>query len=168
MDCNGHGSHVSGSTAGFGVNPDGTTYVEAGADTYAALKDLTPGAYISKFRIGPGVAPKAELYGLRVFGCEGSTDLTEQAIEWAMDPNGDCRSERSPGCDQHVARLSFGSEFDTSAVASNNAALAGVVVVASSGNAGDVYYITGAPAVASMPSALPAAWMQAQYSAASM
>lgn len=148
MDCYGHGSHVAGSAAGFGVNTDGTTYVEDGADTYAALKDLTSADYIAKFRIGPGVAPKAELYSLRIFGCEGSTDLTDLAIEWAMDPNND--GDLSDHLDVINMSLGsdFGSEYDTSAVASNNAAQAGVIVVASAGNANDVYYITGAPAVA--------------------
>ncbi len=94
------------------------------------------------------MAPKAELYALRVFGCEGSTDLTDQAIEWAMDPNGD--GDLSDHLDVINMSLGsdFGSEYDTSAVAANNAAQAGVVVVASSGNAGDVYYVTGAPASA--------------------
>ncbi|MGB9669474.1 MAG: S8 family serine peptidase, partial [Anaerolineales bacterium] len=41
---------------------------------------------------------------------------------------------------------SYGTDFDTSAVASNNAALAGVIVVASAGNSGDTHYITGSPA----------------------
>ena len=148
MDCNGHGSHVAGSAAGFGVNADGTTYVESGPDTYSALGTLTSPDYIAKFRIGPGVAPKAELYALRVFGCSGSTDVTEQAIEWAMDPNGD--SDLSDHLDVINMSLgsSFGSEYDTSAAASNNAAAAGVIVVTSAGNSGDVYYINGAPGVA--------------------
>jgi subtilisin family serine protease len=148
MDCNGHGSHVSGTAAGLGVLPDGSTYVEDGADTYAALMDLTSAEYTAKFRIGPGVAPKAQLYALRVFGCEGTTNLTEQAIEWAMDPNGD--GDLSDHLDVINMSLgsSYGSEYDTSAVASNNAALAGVIVVASAGNEADSYYITGAPAVA--------------------
>ena len=148
MDCYGHGSHVAGIAAGFGVNADGTTYMEEGADTYAALKKLTSDTYTAKFRIGPGVAPKAKLYSLRVFGCEGSTDLTEQAIEWAMDPNND--GDLSDHLDVINMSLGspYGSEYDTSAVASNNASLAGVVVVASSGNENDVYYVTGAPAVA--------------------
>ena len=34
MDCYGHGSHVAGTAAGFGVNADGNTYMEFGADTY--------------------------------------------------------------------------------------------------------------------------------------
>ena len=148
MDCNGHGSHVSGTAAGYGVSADGSTYVEAGADTYAALKNLTSSAYVSKFRIGPGEAPKANLYALRVFGCEGSTDVVTAAIEWAMDPNGD--GNFSDHLD--VINMSLGSDFgsptDPDAVASDNAAAAGVVVVASAGNANDVYYITGSPAVA--------------------
>jgi subtilisin family serine protease len=148
MDCYGHGSHVAGTAAGFGVNANGTTYVESGSDTYAALKDLNSSAYIDKFHIGPGVAPKAELYSLRVFGCEGSTEVTEQAIEWAMDPNND--GDLSDHLDVINMSLgsNFGSEYDTSAVASNNAAQAGVIVVASAGNGNDVYYITGSPAAA--------------------
>lgn len=148
MDCNGHGSHVAGTAAGFGVLANGSTYQESLGDTYADLKDLSPQDYRNKFRIGPGVAPKALIYALRVFGCSGSTDVTEQAIEWAMDPNGD--GDFSDHLD--VINLSlgapFGSEYDTSAIAANNAALAGVLVAASAGNNGDVFYITGAPAVA--------------------
>ncbi|HEX9091223.1 MAG TPA: S8 family serine peptidase, partial [Anaerolineales bacterium] len=149
MDCYGHGSHVAGTAAGFGVTAAGDTYMESGADTYAALKDLTQSEYVTKFRIGPGVAPKAELYSLRVFGCAGSTDVTEQAIEWAMDPNND--GDLSDHLDVINMSLgsAFGTQYDTSAVASNNASQAGVIVVAAAGNASDVYYITDAPAVAS-------------------
>jgi subtilisin family serine protease len=147
MDCNGHGSHVAGTAAGYGVNANGTTYVESGPDTYAALKDLTSSAYVSKFRIGPGVAPKASLYGLRVFGCSGSTDVVVAALEWAMDPDGD--GNISDHLD--VVNMSLGSPYgsvtDPDAVAADNAAKAGIVVVASAGNSGDVYYVTGSPAV---------------------
>jgi subtilisin family serine protease len=148
MDCYGHGSHVAGIAAGFGVTSDGATYIESGDDTYAALKDLSQAEYIDKFRIGPGVAPKALLYSLRVFGCQGSTDVTEQAIEWAMDPNND--GDLSDHLDVINMSLGspYGSIYDTSAVASDNAAEAGVIVVASAGNNNDVFYITGSPAVA--------------------
>ncbi|HEU4864255.1 MAG TPA: S8 family serine peptidase, partial [Candidatus Limnocylindria bacterium] len=92
------------------------------------------------FRIGPGVAPKAELYALRVFGCEGSTDVTVEAIDWAVEH------------DMDVINMSLGSPFgrsdDPSAEASSNAADAGVIVVASAGNEGPSQYITGSPASA--------------------
>jgi len=148
MDCNGHGSHVAGTAAGFGVLTNGSTYQESGADTYANLKNLTQAQYIAKFRIAPGVAPKAKLYALRVFGCSGSTDVTEQALEWAMDPNGDGNLSDHLDVINMSLGSSFGSEYDTTAIAANNAALAGVIVVAAAGNSGDVFYIHGSPAVA--------------------
>src|SRR5207302_1292549 len=43
-DCFGHGSHVAGTAAGFGVNADGTTYTGSYGPT-------TP---FSSLRIGPG------------------------------------------------------------------------------------------------------------------
>lgn len=138
MDCNGHGSHVSGSASGLGVNADGTTF--AGPyDGSTPFDDL---------RIGPGTAPGAELYALRVFGCNGSTLLTSRAIEWAVDPNGD--GDFSDHLD--VINLSLGSAFghtnDASAVAVDNAVLAGVFVAAAAGNSGDSYFIMGSPSVA--------------------
>ena len=49
LDCNGHGSHVAGTAAGFGVKSDHTTYT----GPYNAT------TYSTSFGIGPGVAPKA-------------------------------------------------------------------------------------------------------------
>lgn len=135
LDCNtgnagGHGSHVAGSTAGFGVAADGTTY--SGPYDETTLSDA------SDFTIGPGVAPMADLYAVRVFGCSGSTALTVAAIEWAVDN------------DMDVINMSLGSAFgspdDASAVAATNAAAAGVIVVVSAGNNGPSQYITGSPA----------------------
>lgn len=139
MDCNGHGSHVAGTVAGYGVLENGSTYTGP----------YGPGSYMTQnFYIGPGVAPQAQLVALRVFGCEGSTAVTDMAIEWAVDPNGD--GDFSDHLDIINMSLGsrYGSEYDTSAIASNNAALAGVIVVASAGNNYDTYYITGSPAVA--------------------
>jgi minor extracellular serine protease Vpr len=128
LDCFGHGSHVAGTAAGFGVLSNGTTY--SGAYNASTISSHT-------WNVGPGVAPKADLYALRVFGCAGSTDVTVDAIEWAVDH------------DMDVINMSLGSPFgtddDPSAVASTNAAKAGIVVVASAGNSGPGQYITGSP-----------------------
>ena len=135
LDCTNHGTHVAGSAAGLGVNADGSTYT-------GLYDGTTPFTSLS---IGPGVAPKAQLYALKVFGCGGSTGLTTQAINWSVDPNGD----GDPSDHLDVINMSLGSSFgtatDASAAASNNAAAVGVIVVASSGNSGDTTYITGSP-----------------------
>ena len=135
MDCNGHGTHVSGTAAGTGVNADGTGYT----GPYTSSVDLAAMA------IGPGVAPAAELYALRVFGCAGSTNLTAAAINWATDPNRD----GDPSDHVDVINMSLGSAYgtpdDPSAVASDNAAALGVIVVTSAGNSGDSYFVSGSP-----------------------
>jgi uncharacterized repeat protein (TIGR01451 family) len=139
MDCNGHGSHVSGTAAGFGVTAAGATFTgpyDGNNSTYSPL------------RIVPGVAPKALLYALRVFGCAGSTGLVTLALDWAMDPNGD--DDLSDHLD--VVNMSLGSDFgsvlNATSVASDNAALAGVIVAISAGNSSDTFFIAGAPGVA--------------------
>lgn len=137
MDCYGHGTHVAGIAAGTGVTRLGESY---------------PGPYgqeldFADFSIGPGVAPRADLYALKIFGCGGASSLTNEAIEWAVDPNRD--GDFSDHLD--VINMSLGSEFgaayDPSAVASENAAAVGVIVVAAAGNDGDTYYIVSAPSV---------------------
>ena len=124
----GHGSHVSGTATGLGVLADGTTY----PGPYDADTQST-----HDFEIGPGVAPEADLYFIRVFGCDGSTEVTVEAIDWAV------------ANDMDVINMSLGSAFgradDPSAVASTNAAAAGVSVVTSAGNSGPSPYITGSP-----------------------
>jgi subtilisin family serine protease len=137
MDCNGHGSHVAGTAGGFGVNADGTTY-------QGPYNTSTP---FNSLRIGPGVAPRAKLYALKVFGCDGSTDVTDLALEWSVDPNGDGDfSDRLDVINMSLGS-DYGSAYDSSAIASDNAAAAGVVVVASAGNSADTYYISGSPGV---------------------
>src|SRR5213592_3371680 len=127
LDCNGHGSHVAGTAAGFGVKDDGTTF----RGPYDAN---TPNV---KFRIGPGVAPLADLYAVRVFGCVGSTNVVVQALDWAVDN------------DMDVVNMSLGSSYgradSATALASDNASAAGIIVVVSAGNSGTPRYIVGAP-----------------------
>jgi subtilisin family serine protease len=127
LDCNGHGSHVAGTAAGFGVKLDGTTY--------NGPYDQT--THSNAFTVGPGAAPRADLYAVKVFGCEGSTSLVPEALDWAVDN------------DMDVVNMSLGSNFggtqDASAVATDNAVKAGIVVVMSAGNAGAIEYVTGSP-----------------------
>ncbi|MGI5503376.1 S8 family serine peptidase [Lentzea sp. CA-135723] len=134
LDCEGHGTHVAGTAAGFGVNADGTTY----RGSYASVD-------LDSLKIGPGTAPKASLYALKVFGCEGGTNLTAQALDWALDPNGD--GDFSDRLD--VVNLSLGSDFgapdDPDALFVRKLVEHGVVVVAAAGNGGDFYDVSGSP-----------------------
>lgn len=127
LDCNGHGTHVAGSTGGSGVTADGATYTGS-YNAATANQD---------WRIGPGVAPEVDLYAVRVFGCTGSTDVTVEAIDWSVKNGMD------------VINMSLGSSYgtatDPSAVAAANAVGAGVVVIASAGNSGPNPYLTGSP-----------------------
>src|SRR5690606_4074715 len=126
IDGHGHGTHVAGTTAGTEVTVDG------------------------EVTVGSGVAPGAVLYAAKVFGdVAGSTAVTADAIEWALDPNGDGSMEGQAD----VINMSLGSPFghpdDPTAIASHNATLVGTVVVASAGNEGNTAaYVTGSPAVA--------------------
>ena len=128
LDEGGHGSHVASTAAGMEVVDSGSAEV----------------------LVGSGVAPGASLYALKVFGAVGSTNVVVNALEWAMDPNGD--GDLSDRVD--VVNMSLGSPWGTASasdpdvVATNMAVALGTVVVASAGNEGDSSYVTGAPAVA--------------------
>ncbi|OKI30517.1 peptidase S8 [Saccharothrix sp. CB00851] len=153
LDCNGHGSHVAGTAAGFGVNADGSTFE-------GDYTKLTPEA-LDGMRIGPGTAPKALLYALKVFGCDGSTNVTAQALDWSLDPDGD--GDFSDHLD--VVNLSLGSDYgapddpDSLFVRKLNAS--GVLTVFSAGNGGDLYDIGGSPG--STPEALTVASTRDAY-----
>lgn len=121
LDEAGHGTHVAGTVAGIG---DGVTSYD-------------------------GVAPEAQLYALKVFGAEGSTDdaIVIASLEFAADPDANIETKNP----LDVVNLSLGSPFGNpkllyqEAIANLNAL--GTVVVASAGNSGNINYITGSPAV---------------------
>ncbi|HUP06578.1 MAG TPA: S8 family serine peptidase, partial [Caldimonas sp.] len=132
----GHGSHVAGTATGLGVLANGQTY--HGPYNAAAYTSNT-------FSIGPGVAPLADLYSVRVFGCSGTTNVVAEAIDWAVAHGMDVIS-MSLGSDWgNVGNADAGSLAEATAVA--NATAAGIMVIAASGNAGPTPYITSAPAV---------------------
>jgi subtilisin family serine protease len=132
LDCEGHGTHTAATAAGFGVTSTGATF-------HGAYNSTTLSA--GHFLVGPGVAPEATLYALRVFGCTGTTDMVVDAIDWAVKNHLD------------VISLSLGSVFgdprSADAVAADNAAKAGVVVVAAAGNEGPGAYTNSVPGASS-------------------
>lgn len=135
----GHGTHVAGTAAGFGTTSAGARFT----GPYNSSINFTT------LRIGPGVAPEADLYALRVFGCSGSTNLVIPAIEWSVDPNGDGNfADRLD-----LVNLSLGSDYgrpdDPDALAADTAAKAGVIVVFSAGNSGNTTYVSGGPGASS-------------------
>ena len=90
------------------------------------------------------------MYALKIFGADGGTNLTLQAIEWAMDPLG----LGHLGEPVDVINMSLGADWgpadenDPEFIAVENASSIGVVVVCSAGNAGDSSYIVGSPSAA--------------------
>ena len=138
-----HGTHVAGIAGGNGVLTDGTSFT----GPYNASFDP------SIFSVAPGVAPEADLYALKVFGCSGGTTLLVHAFEWAVDPDGD--NDLSDRLD--VVNLSLGSTFALSTggasdVAARNLHQAGTLLVAAAGNDGDTSFAHGSPA--SLPEVL--------------
>ena len=135
QDCNGHGSHVAGTIAGYGVTLEGTTFP-------GPFDGQTP---FSNLAIGPGVAPAAQIFSLRIFGCEGSTAMVIPALNWAIDPNGD----GDPADHLDVVNLSLGAPLgsgeDSDAIAVGRASRAGVIVVAAAGNDGNGFFLASTP-----------------------
>ena len=135
MDLNGHGTHVAGIAAGYGVMLNGHT----NASPYGP--DMNFGAMM----IGPGAAPEADIYALKIFGRSGRSQLLIPALEWAVDPDGD----GDPSDRLDVINLSLGSDFGAAdspeAAACDNATLAGCIVVAAAGTARDAYFSVALP-----------------------
>ncbi|MGA8255068.1 MAG: S8 family serine peptidase, partial [Nocardioides sp.] len=142
IDCGEHGTHVSGTVGGYGVDADGATFT----GDYSKLKP----ARLSAMDVGPGMAPGAQLYGLKVFGCEGSTDIVIDALDWALDPNGD------GAFDDHldIVNLSLGSDYapgdDPQNAVTDKLAEHGVLAVFSAGNNGDLTDTGGSDATSSI------------------
>lgn len=137
MDCQGHGTHVAGTAAGYGTNADGSTF----KGDYSSLTAET----VNDMRIGPGSAPEAQLVSIRVFGCTGSSEVVGQALDYVLDPNGDGDfSDRA-----QVVNMSLGSDYapvdDPENDIVDKLTEQGILSVVASGNAGDVYNVGGSP-----------------------
>ena len=132
LDCNGHGSHTAGTAGGFGVLSDGSTF-------HGPYDASTVSSH--SWNVGPGVAPGADIYAYRVFGCAGSSNVVHLAINKAVADG------------VNVISMSLGSDLggtdDPTSVAAQNAFDDGIAVIASAGNAGPSGYIVGSPSTAS-------------------
>lgn len=135
LDCTGRGTHIAGVIAGSGVGSDGNPY----QGSYTSTNNY------GNFQVPPGVAPRANLYALKVFGCDSAaTTLTTQALEWAVDPNSD--GDTTDHLDVVIIALStpFGSPDDPDAVAVQRATAIGVTVVAAAGDGAGSFYSVSA------------------------
>lgn len=135
MDCaiadgGGHGTHVAGTIAGYGIKA-GHTYGTVTGEYYKSTTDL------STFTLAPGMAPLASLIAVRVFGCDGATELAADGIEKAV------------ALGANVINLSLGSPYGIKGgaeqAAINAAEKAGVTVVIAAGNEGDKPFLVGSP-----------------------
>ena len=131
LDCFGHGSHTAGTLAGFGVLSDGTTF--KGPYNATTVSSNT-------WNVGPGVAPQANLFIYRVFGCAGSSQVVSQGINAAV------------AAGVSVISMSLGSPLgglnDPTTVAAQNAFNDGIAVITSAGNNGGNAYLVGSPSTA--------------------
>lgn len=138
----GHGTHVAGIAAGNGVIASGAPY------TGPYDVSLAP----DSLAIAPGVAPRASIVALRVFGCGGATGLVPLAFERAADPNLD--GDFSDRLD--VVNLSLGTSYGLGSSneieGMSKLEALGTVLVAAAGNDGDSFFDVGAPG--SLPNAL--------------
>ncbi len=132
LDEGDHGTHVAGIAAGMKGNP----------------------------KVHHGVAPDAKLIALKVFGRGGGTNLSTDAIEWAIEANlgatvpGSCQMPGGQQCRVDVLNMSLGSPWANGVLeqtgAVQRAVEAGIVLVAASGNDDDVPFIHGAPSASPM------------------
>lgn len=141
----GHGTHVAATAAGRGVDAEGQTFT----GDYAELDNHA----LRAFDVGPGAAPEAQLVALKVFGRDGSTQMTTTALDWVYSHNLD---PTAFGGDEDdfidVVNLSLGGTFPTPDMPEaryvEQLAEMGVTVVSSAGNSGDLPGVSGFPAAA--------------------
>jgi minor extracellular serine protease Vpr len=130
LDEGGHGTHVAGIAAGM----------------------------LDNAKVHHGLAPEASLIALKVFGARGGTNLTIDAVEWAIEANmgrrvkGACQMPDGADCRVDVINMSLGAAFASGVLEQQGvmrrAVESGIVVVAAAGNDEDVPFVTGAPAAA--------------------
>jgi subtilisin family serine protease len=149
----GHGTHVAGTIAGYGIK-GGHTYGTVAGEYYTSTTDL------STFTLAPGMAPLASLIAIRVFGCDGATELAADGIEEAVARGA------------NVINLSLGSPYGIKGgaeqAAIDAAEQAGVTVVIAAGNEGDKPFLVGSPSTEDGAISVAALDDRASYPAAKL
>lgn len=172
MDTNGHGTAVGSLMAGFGANNNGTTYTgpwERTVPNIAADLRISPGyspqAALYAFRVfgtsgSTQVTTSALDSATAIYLWQSDTSITWDGAVTGTVFNAagqpvtvNYTIPQPPATPRlRVINLSLGSNAgdieESSAVAAQRSADAGLIVVMSAGNADDSYYITGSPGVA--------------------
>lgn len=131
----GHGTHVAGSILGYGVKNNAR---------YSGSYSSLTASDVQSWNIGPGMAPNAKVYPIKIFGDDGSgTSLGGKALEWVA-------AQYASGNKIDIVNMSIGSDYGAVDSAYDNQAIEqlnklGIVVVIAAGNAGDLTDISGYP-----------------------
>jgi len=172
MDTNGHGTSVASLIAGFGTNNNGTTYAgpwnRPVPNIFSAMR-ISPGyapqAVLYAFRVfgtsgSTQVTTSALDAATAIYLWQANTSVpwdgavTGTVLNSVGAPITVNYSVPQPPATPRlrVINLSLGSNAgdieESSAIAAQRSADAGLIVVMSAGNSDDSYYITGAPGVA--------------------
>jgi subtilisin family serine protease len=136
-----HGTHVAGTLAGYGVTKGGKTF----NGDYSKLVESD----VAGMQIGPGAAPKAGIYSLKVFGdAGGQTTLVGEALDWVAHHNLNAAAADKISVVSMSLGGSFGQSDDPENVQVDALAKDGVLSVIAAGNDGDITDIMGAPGTA--------------------
>ena len=140
----GHGTHVASTVAGYLAQAPGPDGLPNTADDIR-LHGVAPQAKLLSYKVCSDIfSTVATLGGPPLGGCDSSNTI--MAIEDSVSP---FSLTGQPKPVAHAINMSLGGgggPDNPTAVASSNAALAGAIVVAASGNSGPGAGTTGAPA----------------------
>ncbi|MEE8702113.1 S8 family serine peptidase [Bifidobacterium crudilactis] len=130
-----HGTHVAGTALGYGVTADGKTY----KGDYSKLSE----SELQSMEVGPGSAPEAGVYSLKVFGDNGgTTGLVGAALDWVGE-------QISLGKSINIVSMSvggsYGSDDDPDTAKVDALTEKGVLSVIAAGNEGDFTDVLGSP-----------------------